>query len=329
MLSEHGGRLTGPTAELVEEMRGQGNFEGVPIPYEALAAEIETRADTVSGGTPDPVQTMPIIDRIFASSVASQFGIRSVNIPFGAREWPVATSGATFGHAATEGADLPAATVFATNDVVLNPDQTAGARIDVTRAAMKQSGPGLEQAIRRDMRKVIAEGLDNVIFQGDGTGGAVTGLLNVGGITSTAIAAAATYAAFLTEATAFMVANAISNPNQVRMVMRPELFEGMDTTLITNTAVSEWDRLSRRFASPILSSNALPAPAGSPAESDALLSVNVDGVAPAWLGLYGAVDLIRDVFTKAASGTVSLTALITYDLAVSRAIQIRKLTGLQ
>ncbi|MEM6956152.1 MAG: phage major capsid protein, partial [Myxococcota bacterium] len=44
---------------------------------------------------------------------------------------------------------------------------------------------------------------------------------------------------------------------------------------------------------------------------------------------WGAVDLIRDPYSDAASGGLRLTALATMDVTVSRAEQLEILTGLQ
>lgn len=57
---DHGHRLTGQTAEVVNELRSQGQYQGLPMPLEAL----ETRA-TVSGDLVDPKATRGIFDRLF------------------------------------------------------------------------------------------------------------------------------------------------------------------------------------------------------------------------------------------------------------------------
>ncbi|KIZ32626.1 hypothetical protein OO17_29690, partial [Rhodopseudomonas palustris] len=60
---DEGAKIDGATAEVIEELRSQGGYRGVPIPYAAL--EIRS-GETVASGTPSPVSTAPIIDRIFA-----------------------------------------------------------------------------------------------------------------------------------------------------------------------------------------------------------------------------------------------------------------------
>ncbi|ARC88367.1 hypothetical protein B5V46_06945 [Rhodovulum sp. MB263] len=48
--------------------------------------------------------------------------------------------------------------------------------------------------------------------------------------------------------------------------------------------------------------NALAAPAGTPKETSVLLTTAAGGVSPVFVGLWGAVDLIRDPFSDAQSG---------------------------
>lgn len=328
VLTERTARLSGPTAELVEEMRGAdgAKYEGIPLPFEAL---LESRADTVSSATPTPEMTAPVIDRIFSDSVAQRMGVRSVNIPFGDRVFPIASQGAVFNWVASEGADLAAAVAYETGDTTLSPDHTGGTRIDVTRVAMKQSGPNLEAAIRRDMRASIQQGLDQAVFLGSGASGQPTGIIINGSTPTTAVDATADYAAFRAAAVQFMVDNIVGGFDGIRILTRPEILNIMDDAVLTGTAETEWDRFLRRFSNPVLSSNAVAAPAGSPSAVSALLTTTYAGVPPAWLGLWGGVDLITDPYSGAPSGTLRLTALLTVDVALSRPIQTRLLTGLE
>jgi hypothetical protein len=151
------------------------------------------------------------------------------------------------------------------------------------------------------------------------------------GITSTAIAAAATWGAFRGAVSRFLQANAAGSPDAVRLLIRPEVWEKMDGTLITSTAVSEWDRLTSNIpdANIAMSANALAAPTGTPLATNALLTTNAGGVAPIYVGMWGAVDVIRDPFTDAQAGGLRLTALATVDVTVARGVQLQLLTNVQ
>lgn len=328
---DEGREINGPTAEVVSELRAEGGYQGVPVPWQAL----ETRAgETIASGTPDPVSTRPITDRIFADAAAVRMGARIVNIGTGALEYPVTTSAVTAGWAASETGDVAAPVAYETTDRPLTPDHTLGVQMKITRKSLKQSGAALEQAVRRDMNGAIGEAMDSAVFLGSGATGQPTGVIAGAaafGITQTAIDATPSWAAFRGAVTRFMIASAANSPNAVRLLVRPEVFDTMDDTLIAGTDVSEWDRMLRHIpaANIVLSPNAAAAPAGSPTASTAVLTTLKNGVPPIWVGTWGAIDMIRDPFTDAASGALRLTALATMDVTISRPAQIEILTGLE
>lgn len=325
---DEGSKLDGATAEIVTELRTKGGYRGVPVPWLAL----ERRAgETVASGTPNPLETRPIIDRLFPSSVAGRMGAQMISVDSGALEWPVVTSSVTAGWADGETASVAGPTAFATTDKAMAPNNTLGITMKITRKAAKQSGDALEQAVRRDMSSAIEMALDKAVFLGTGANGQPSGVL-VGsyGITSTAVDAAASWAAFRAAVTRFMTGNAANGPGDVRLLLRPELYDFMDDQLITGTAVSEWDRLLKNIPNPVMSSNALAAPTGGPpTASKALLTTSVGGVAPVFVGLWGAVDLIRDPYSDATSGGLRLTGLVTADVTIARPAQLQILTGIE
>ena len=329
---DEGRGLSGRTAEVVEEMRNAGGYRGVPVPWAAL----ETR-NTVAAGTPDPVSTRPIIDRLFPQSVAGAMGGNMINVDQGHVEYPVTSSSVTAGWADGEAANVAGPTQYTTVDRPLVPNFNLGITMSVSRRALKQTGNALEQAIRRDMQGTIASELDKAVFLGTGADGQPLGLIPgqaTYGFTATAVDAAADYAVMRAAITRFMVRNAAGSPAAIRALIRPELWDFLDGELITGTAVSEWDRLTRavpagNFA---MSSNALDEPDGPSAgalETSALLTTTIGGQAPFYVATWGGVDLIRDPFTDARSGGLRLTALVTADVTISRAAQIELLTGLE
>ena len=208
---DEGRAIDGATAEVIEEMRGSGGYQGIPVPLAAL----EQRAgESVAGDQIKPGSIRPIIDRIFPDSVASRLGIQRINIPQGEVAFPVATAGAVFGWAETELGDVGGPEAFKTSERSLNPDHTGGAQMVISRKALKQAGSGLEGAIRRDLSAAIAEELDRITITGAGDDGEPLGLIpgaGTYGITSTPAGAAASWAAFRTEIVAFMEANAITS----------------------------------------------------------------------------------------------------------------------
>ncbi|QDY69319.1 phage major capsid protein [Qingshengfaniella alkalisoli] len=320
MALDTGEKLTGATKEIIEELRSHGSYQGLPLPLAAL----EQRAgETVSGDLFSPKATRNIIGRIFPNSVASKLGVQSVNIPQGTAEWPVATAGAVTGWQADELSDVGAATAYQTTEATVSPDNTLGAQMVLTRKSLKQTGQGLENAVRQDMSAAIAVALDDAIINGSGAAGQPLGIVPGAatyGITSTDMAAVAPdWAAFRAEVISFMEANAITDPSQVKLAFPPAIWGEMDDALISGTAVSELDRMTKHGVSPVLANQLT---AGS-----AILTTTVNGVAPAFVGMWGAVDMIRDPYTRAASGQLVLTGLVTADVTVARGLQTRILTN--
>lgn len=326
---DEGRPLEGQTAEIVSELRSAGGFRGIPVPWQAL----ETR-NTVAAGTPDPVQTRPIIGRLFPDSVTARMGAQMISIDAGAVEWPVTTSAVSAGWADGESADVAGPTPYATTDRAMAPDHNLGVQMRITRKTLKQSGAALEQAVRRDMSGAMGVALDQAAFLGTGANGQPLGVITGAatyGITSTAVDALASWGAFRAAVTRFMTSNAAGSPDAVRALVRPELWDYLDSALITGTAVSEWDRLVKNIpASNIAMTNsALPAPSASPVQTSALLTTAAGGVAPIFIGAWGAVDMIRDPFSDAQSGGLRITALATLDVTVARPAQLELLTGLE
>jgi hypothetical protein len=90
--------------------------------------------------------------------------------------------------------------------------------------------------------------------------------------------------------------------------------------LISGTAVSELDRLSKHIPNQALATVLEP--------STAIMTTSAGGIAPAFVGIWGGVDLIRDPYSDAQSGGLRLTGLVTADVTVARGSQVRILTGL-
>lgn len=332
---DEGAQLSGQTLEVINELRSQGGYQGIPVPYMAL----EQRAgETVSTGTPDPIATRPIIDRLFPNSVAGRMGAQSINIGTGAIEYPVVTSGVSASWADGELADVADPTAYTTVDRPMNPDNTLGIQMHISRKSIKQSGNALEQAIRRDMSGAIASEMDRVVFLGAGANGEPLGVVSGAstyGITETAATGDATtnevWAEIRAAVARFMAVNTASSSSDVRALIRPELWDFMDGKLIDGTAVSQWDRLVKNIpASNIaMTNNGLAAPDGVTGSMSALLTTRAGGVAPMYVGLWGAVDLIRDPYTNAKSGALLITALATMDVTVARPAQLQVITGLE
>ena len=231
-------------------------------------------------------------------------------------------------------ANVAGPTTFATTDRALKPEQNLGIQMRITRKALKQSGAALEDAVRRDMNSAMGVAIDKAVFLGTGANGQPLGVITgqaTYGITATDVGALASWSALRAAVVRFMAANAAGSPGAVKALIRPELWSLLDATLISGTAVSEWDRLIGNIPAGniAMSTNGLAAPSGDPLETQALLTTAAGGVAPIFVGTWGAVDLIRDPFSDAQSGGLRITALATVDVTVARPAQLEVLTGLE
>ena len=328
---DEGRAMSGRTAELVQEIRSGGGYRGVPVPLLALE---QKAGETIASGTPDPIETRPVIDRLFPDSVAAQMGAQLIPIDAGAVEWPVTTSAVTAGWADGELANVAGPTTYSTTDKALKPEQHLGINMRISRKALLQSGEALEQAIRRDMRGTMAAELDKAVFLGTGANGQPLGVIPgvaTYGITSTDAAGSASWAALRAAVVRFMTANAAAGPGAVKALIRPELWSFLDgVEAFTGSGVTEWDRVKAQIGSVVQTTNALAAPAGGPPlETQVLLTTSAGGVPPLFVGIWGALDLIRDPFSDAQSGGLRLTAITTADVVVARGAQLELVTGLE
>ncbi|MDO4724421.1 MAG: phage major capsid protein [Comamonadaceae bacterium] len=322
---DEGRALDGATAEVAQEMRSSGGYQGVPIPLEALE---QRSGETVAAGVVNPVDFKPIIARLFPDSVAARMGANLVNIGRGTAEYPVTSSAITAGWAATETGDVAGPTQFTTASKTLKPHQNLGVQVAFTRRALLASA-GIEDAARNDIRGAIQAELDKAVFLGTGASGqplgVVAGQATYGYGSSTATGAK--YADFRAAIAAFMLANAAGGPGDVRILFRPEVWDALDgKAWDAGSGISEYDRLTARVHSVVQSGNAMATTgATSSRKTHALLTTTAGGLAPFMIGVWGGVDLIRDPYSGAASGAVKLTALLTADVTVARNAQLHLL----
>ena len=141
--------------------------------------------------------------------------------------------------------------------------------------------------------------------------------------------AAAVYADFRKAIVNFMLANAASGPADVRILTRPEVWDALDgKAWDAGSGISEYDRLIARVGAVVQSANTMPTSGtGATRKTQALLTTTAGGLAPFMIGVWGGVDMIRDPYSNAASGQVTVTALLTADVVVARATQLHLLTG--
>ena len=164
--------VNGPEAEFNSALSmGADQF-----PLELLAPEKRQTTDTdtsTNQGT--------WLDRLFDRAAAQYLGITFTSVGPGVSSHPLTTAGATAEQQAkSEAASASSWTIGVTE---LKPKRNAVHAIFSIEDAARL-GPGLEDALQRDLRMALTEGIDRAIFKGDsgpsGTGADIVGLQTAG-----------------------------------------------------------------------------------------------------------------------------------------------------
>ena len=104
------------------------------------------------------------LDRLFAETAAQRLGVTFSSVGPGVASFPVTTAGATAGQQAkSEVTDAAAWTIGVTE---MRPKRNAVHAI-FSIEDVQRIGPGLEDALQRDLRAALVEGIDRTIFKGD------------------------------------------------------------------------------------------------------------------------------------------------------------------
>ena len=306
--------VAGAEAELnaALDVRGAG---GVAVPWEALLShEVEHRADaeTSVGATDHGVTQRSIVGRVFARTAAAFLGVSMPMVPTGDQNFPVLTAGTS---AATKNpgvAQDAAAATFTANQ--LGPTRLTARYLfrveDLRRLA------GMEAALRADLRDVMGEAMDATILNGQASAPDINGFIDAG-----TMAAPTTPTAVVTIASAIeTVASAVDGKYanglpDVRLLVGPKTYATLATLLSSNSEPVALSVL-RRESGGLRVSGHVPAPAST--VQQAVVSRTAGGgpnaVAPIWQGL----ELIRDPYSGAAKGEVSVTAIMLWNFQVIR-----------
>ena len=316
------------------EMRGADGAEaeynaalgiaGNRFPLELLAPPERRAKRTEDRATTDADTTlMPRtwLDRLFAGTAAERIGITMESVPAGSASFPITTAGAAAAQRARSVDDAAdAAWTIGTTD--LKPKRNAVRMVFSIEDAARI--PGLESALTRDLRMALTEGVDRAIFLGDATGTGVTanivGLNTATTLTEISVTQAnkikgpESLAAF-TGLVDGIHANGLGDLNVVAAVGAWRLWEN---TIINSAAENQtlagflrmaglaWS--ARGEISAVTTANAWAAFIGR------RMGIDGAGVAAVW----DAGELIRDPYTKAASGEVALTLCYLWDFGLPR-----------
>ena len=164
--------VSGPEAEYNSAL-GMGADQ---FPLELLAPEKRQTTDSdasMNQGT--------WLDRLFDQAAAQYLGVTFTSVGPGVASHPVTTAGATAEQQAKSEATSAASWTIGVTE--LKPKRNSVHAIFSIEDAAR-IGPGLEDALQRDLRMAMVEGIDRAIFKGDsgpsGTGADIVGMQTAG-----------------------------------------------------------------------------------------------------------------------------------------------------
>ena len=146
------------------------------FPLEMLAPEARQTTDTDTS-----TNQGSWLDRLFEQAAAAYIGVTFNSVGPGVASFPVTTAGATAEQQAKS--EVAGAAAWTIDVTEMKPKRNAVHAIFSIEDAQR-IGPGLEDALQRDLRMALTEGLDRAIFKGDsgpsGTGADIVGFQTAG-----------------------------------------------------------------------------------------------------------------------------------------------------
>ena len=275
----------------------------------------EDRAITPAPATTDETLA-PIVPAIFDRSAAAWLGIEMPTVGTGDAGYPVLSTSLTGGAVAKSAEAAETAGAFTVT--MAQPRRISGAfRFTVEDAARLS---GMEAALRANIGSVLSDELDNQAINGSGSGdGTVNGLLNI--LTDPAAPAATeeSFARYVAAAASHVDGLFAADLGGIRQLVGVQTYGHMAGEFRSNndsTTAEGWlmdrtggVRTSRRIAAP-----------GANIQQAIIRRSNPAGdrvaVMPVWNGL----QMIRDPYTSALKGEVTVTAvMLVGDVIVLRA----------
>ena len=312
--------LDGREAEY-QEARGLNNSSvqtlagaGIQLPWAALLprteAELRAGASTVAPADVG-VNQMPILARVFAQTAGAYLGVGFPQVGVGEVVYPVLTSGETPDMLEPGAEQTGTIAVFTPN--VLGPKRLSARyqfRVeDLARFSM------MEEALRQDLRGAMGEAMDFQVINGDATGANVNGFLNE----LTAAADGNTEWEFSEYAMqrALQVDGRYANVQEdVSILVGQDTYGHAASKYANNRSdLSGLDKMMPRVSAhiPAKAANA----GGETVQSAIAFKKSAPGpnaVAPMW----PTISLIRDQYTRADHGEISITAIGLWNFKVLR-----------
>ena len=306
----------GPEHELRAAVFGDESRPGL-VPVELLAPRgLELRADTVStvasAALADGSQA-PVLQRVFAKSIASQMLVDMPSVPVGAANYPILTGGTTAQQRnPSQAVDATAATF---SGETLEPLRlTARYVFRIEDAARLRN---YEATLRNDLNMVMSDAQDAQIINGDGQAPNVNGFLSeLPAVTDpTAVTTWKQHLAAYTDLVDGLNAYGLED---LRCVMGQDSFTYLSSLFSVGDnapRVTALEYVKERIGMSMVSSR-IPEADGD-IQTNLIAKTSYPGrnaVAPIWKGM----EFIRDPYSKAAEGEVALTVVMLWNFKVLR-----------
>ena len=294
------------------------------FPLRLLAPPVEVRTESTVSIARSPRRWL---DRLFAQSAAQAIGITFDSVPSGQPSYPVTTAGAA--PVQRGKSELTEDAPWSVGVTTMHPTRhSARAVFNVEDAARV---PGLEEALQRDLRMALVESMDTAIINGDGNADDATedivglrtagiGEIEINQTNKVKIANVLGFFAGLVDgkhATSFADLGVVASVGS--------------NTLWWSTLAASGNNADRLMADAIANAGVnWMARAGIDTATAAGdfgayvgLQRNIAGAGVA--AIWEAGELIRDPYSKAATGEVALTLLALWNLAFPRVSHFKRL----
>ena len=291
---------------------------GVAIPWSALAGPVETRANETTTSQHDgPLMNLgPVGAEVLDNLVSEALGVRTRTVGMGRQESTVIASGSRAGTVAEKTARAATQVTFSNKTFTPTSLRAVTRLTNELLASAGGSAGSVEQAIRSSMVDAIRQEREKQIIAGNGAAPNVTGIAKA---TDRSVSnPGATNVSFsdFAELPAHVDGKYANGPMDISAVVGPAVMnKAIEAFHSTSDATNAYTWLKMMLGS-FVSSNKIPV--SSSIYKD-LLCYKAGGLDVALAVHWGGVTAIRDIFSGAAEGVISLTLSSLWDFSVIRA----------
>lgn len=306
--------LDGVEHEARQALLGDDARTGL-IPFEMLLHDekgIEERADTatpLASAAVTPGGQADILQRVFSQSVANRLLVSMPMVDVGESNFPVLLTGTSASMAAPGAAvDATAGSFTGFN---LEPIRLQARYLFRQEDVYKLRG--IEDSLRRDLVSLLSDKLDDQIINGNGTAPQVNGFISELP-TVTDPLAVTTWAQYIANFTGLVDGLNAYSLNDIRSIIGSKTFVYGETLYRTTQSDISAQRLMEERTGGVSVSSRM-GTANIQTNLAALTSYpGANAVAPIWR----AIEVLRDPYTNAGTGEISLTATMFFNFKLVR-----------